>query len=359
MSHIERYIILEVLRPFSFVLIILVAMFACFSSARYLAEAVTETLGVYFMLKLIVLKTLIALEVLVPIALYTSVVIGLGRLHQDREIVALSAAGVGNSRIIGPIVVISVPIALAVGALSLYGRPWAYQNSYILDATAKADLNTDRFQAGRFYGNEDTGTVIYIAEKDEASGAMSRIFYYSRKQEVSEITAAVSAGQDRGAQDERLRVSLHDGLQYRLQQGSKEDEVIRFEKLVRYHEDPELSIGYKRKAEATPTLLKSDRPEDIAEVQWRLSRPVATLLLALIAIPLSRSSPRQGKNERVFTAALIFAVYYNLSGVAQTWVEQGVMDEIPGVWWLHTLMALVVFMFLYERFNRRYLQGFR
>lgn len=358
MPHIERYIIREVLRPFSFVLIILVALFACFSSARYLAEAVTETLGVYFMIKLIVLKTFIALEVLVPIALYTSVVIGLGRLHRDREIVALSAAGAGNKRIIGPVMVVSMPVALAVGALSLYGRPWAYENSYILDARAKADLNTDRFQAGRFYGNEDTGTVIYIADKDRTSGEMSRVFYYTRKGEVSEITAAVNARQDKSLQDGRLRVSLDNGLVYRLQRYSMEDEVARYEKLIRFHEDPEVSIGYKRKAQTTLDLLESDMPEDIAEVQWRLSRPLATLLLALIAIPLSHSSPRQGKNERVFMAALIFAVYYNLSGVAQTWVEQGVMDEIPGVWWLHVLMALVVSLYLFQRFYRRLLQGF-
>ena len=359
MSHIERYIILEVLRPFSFVLIILVALFACFSSARYLAEAVTETLGIYFMIKLILLKTFIALEVLVPIALYTSVVIGLGRLHRDREIVALSAAGFGNKRIIGPIIIISIPIALAVGALSLYGRPWAYQNSYILDATARADLNTDRFQPGRFYGNEDTGTVIYIGEKAAGSGEMSRIFYYTRKGDLSEITAAVKANQDQDPEDGRLRASLNDGLLYRLPRAALEDEVVRYEKLVRYHEDPEVSIGYKRKAEATPSLLKSSKPEDIAEAQWRLSRPVATLLLALIAIPLSRSSPRQGKNERVFMAALIFALYYNLSGVAQTWVEQGVVAAIPGVWWLHVLMALVALLFLFQSSERRFLQGFR
>ena len=359
MPHIERYIIREVLRPFIFVLIILVALFACFSGARYLAEAVTETLGIYFMVKLILLKTFIALEVLVPIALYASVVIGLGRLHRDREIVALSAAGVGNNRIIGPVVVITIPIALAVAALSLYGRPWAYQNSYILDATARADLNTDRFQPGRFYGNEDTGTVIYIDAKDAGNGEMSRVFYYTRKGGTSEITAALHAIQDEDLEDGRLRVSLNNGKLYRLQRASMDDEVVDYEKLVRFHEDPEVSIGYKRKAETTPDLLDSSHPKDIAEVQWRLSRPLATLLLALIAIPLSRSSPRQGKNERVFMAALIFAVYYNLGGVAQTWVEQGVMDEIPGVWWLHVLMALVVFLFLFQGFNRRLLQGFR
>ena len=75
-------------------------MFACFSSARYLAEAITETLGVALMLKLVFLKTLIALEVLIPIALYVSIIIGLGRMHRDQEIIAMRAAGINGLRII-------------------------------------------------------------------------------------------------------------------------------------------------------------------------------------------------------------------------------------------------------------------
>ncbi len=353
MSNIERYIISEVLKPFSFVLIILVALFVCFSSARYLAEAVTETLGVYFMLKLILLKTIIALEVLIPIALYVAVVIGLGRLHRDQEVIALYAAGVGNKHIIGPIVLVAIPVALAVGALSLYGRPWAYESSYLLDATARADLNADRFQAGRFYGNDESGTVIYIDDKDKTTGRMSGVFYYTRNDKASEITVAVTGDQQEGLEDGRLQVHLKNGRLYRLQRSSMDDELVNYTKLVRFHDDPEVSIGYKRKAAATSSLLTSDQPVDIAEVQWRLSRPIATLLLALIAIPLSRSSPRQGKNEKTFMAALIFAVYYNLSGVAQTWVEQGVVDERPGIWWLHLLMAVVVLISLSPGFRRK------
>ena len=98
-------------------------------------------------------------------------------------------------------------------------------------------------------------------------------------------------------------------------------------------------------------LMLSDEPTDIAELQWRLSRPLATILLALIAIPLSRSSPRQGRNEKIFTATLIFALYYNLSGLARTWVEQGTVASFPGIWWLHTLMTIVVAIMLFPGFQ--------
>ncbi len=57
--------------------------------------------------------------------------------------------------------------------------------------------------------------------------------------------------------------------------------------------------------------MKSDQPRDIAEFQWRLSRPIATILLALIAVPFSRVPPRQEKGEKnYYAAAIVFAIYY-------------------------------------------------
>ncbi|MGI9228758.1 MAG: LPS export ABC transporter permease LptF [Gammaproteobacteria bacterium] len=352
-ANIERYISFEVLRPLFVVLLILTALFACFSSARYLAEAVTETLGVYYMLELIFLKTFISLEVLAPVALYAAVVIGLGRLHRDQEILAMQAAGMGRRHIIRSILLVSIPVAILVGLLSVLGRPWAYQRSYQLDARANADLNTDRFQAGRFYGNEDSARVVYIGSKDAKTGEMGKIFHYVRRDGNSEITIAGQGNQTENAPPVPLELNLFDGYLYRLKHADAVDEVVRYVKLVKIPGDPEEAIGYKRKAATINALGQSKAPPDIAELQWRLSRPLATILLALIAIPLSRNSPRQGKNESVFIAALVFAVYYNLSGVARSWVEQGVVGEFPGIWWLHGLMLLGVISTLWPRRSNR------
>jgi lipopolysaccharide export system permease protein len=110
--------------------------------------------------------------------------------------------------------------------------------------------------------------------------------------------------------------------------------------------EPAEVVGYKRKAAANSVLWNSSAPADVAELQWRLSRGLATLLLALLAIPLSHVSPRHGRNERAFMAAVVFAIYYNLGGLAHSWVEHDVVAAFPGVWWLHAVMFLLVIMFL-------------
>jgi lipopolysaccharide export system permease protein len=343
---IERYIARELLIPFTVVATILAILFASFSSARFLAGAVTESLGLASMLKLVLLKTLIALEVLMPISLYVAVVIGLGRLHREQEITVLRSAGVSENRIIYAVLIVAIPVGIASGVLSVFVRPWAYEESYLLNAQAEAELNMERFQAGRFYGSEGKdkgkggGRVVYIQTKDDAGKQMKDVFHYMNKNGSSEIILAKEAHQPEPARGERPQIQLIDGFIYRLMHSGTEDTVVQFDKLV-YFTDSGNVLDYKRKAAATETLAKSDQPRDIAEFQWRLSRTFATILLALIAVPFSRASPRQDKGERTYyAAALVFAIYYILTGLAQTWVEQGTIGRVPGVWWLYIVMFL-------------------
>jgi lipopolysaccharide export system permease protein len=123
-----------------------------------------------------------------------------------------------------------------------------------------------------------------------------------------------------------------------------------------YFIDNDYVMNYRRKAAATRTLWESDQPRDIAELQWRISRPLGAILLALIAVTFIRSTPRQDKTERTYLlAALVFAAYYNFSGLAKTWVEQGVVGSIPGVWWLDTLMlaSLGIYAFTIAKKQQR------
>jgi len=341
MKSLDRYIAREILLPFTVVILILTGLFASFSSARLLAGAVTESLGIFALFQLVFLKTLISLEVLIAIALYISVIIGLGRLNKDQELTVLRSIGISNTRIVLVVLAVAIPIGIISGILSSYIRPWAYAESYLLDAQAEAELNTNRIQAGRFHGSERSGRVIYVGSKNDSDKQMQHIFHYVQNPHNSEIVIAKYAIQVQPTSSEQKPyIQLTDGVIYKLSKDASVDDVIRFENMT-YYIDNDYAVNYRRKAAATRTLRESDQPRDIAEFQWRVSRPFATILLALIAVTFIRISPRQDKTDRTYlAAALVFAGYYNLSGLAKTWVENGVVGSVPGVWWLDSLMFI-------------------
>lgn len=356
MKIIERYVTRELLIPFMVVILVLTGLFVSFSSARFLDGGITATLGLGAMVKLVWLKTLIALEVLVPIALYIAVIIGLGRLSRDQEMNVLRSSGISNGRIIVIVLMVAIPVGILSGILSIYARPWAYAESYLLDAQAEAELNTNRLQAGRFYGDDKSGRVVYVRSKDGTEKQMQNMFHYIRKDGGSEIVIAKEAHQLKLTSQLRPQIELFDGYLYHVSDAVTKDSYIKFEKLT-YFIDNDNVVNFRRKSATTQELWHSDQPREVAELQWRLSRPVATILLALIAVSFTRTSPRQDKGDKTyFVAALVFAIYYNLSGLAQTWVEQGVVATMPGIWWLYLIISIIVALSLSESVQRKVLR---
>jgi lipopolysaccharide export system permease protein len=64
-------------------------------------------------------------------------------------------------------------------------------------------------------------------------------------------------------------------------------------------------------------------------------------VLGLLAVPLSRTSPREGRYARLGMALFIYLIYTNLLSIARVWVERGVVGDGVGMWWVHATVALV------------------
>jgi lipopolysaccharide export system permease protein len=74
--------------------------------------------------------------------------------------------------------------------------------------------------------------------------------------------------------------------------------------------------------------------------------PVSAIVLLILAVPLSRSSPRQGRYGKLVIAVLLFVIYYNLMGVAEAWLKNGVVPPVIGMWWVAALPLLLTFILL-------------
>ena len=97
---LDLYLTREILKPLVLGLGLLVLVFIGFSSAKELALAAEGVIDTVTAFKLVGLNTLITLEVLLPSALFFSVLAGVGRLHRDAEMTAFMAAGVAPPRIL-------------------------------------------------------------------------------------------------------------------------------------------------------------------------------------------------------------------------------------------------------------------
>jgi lipopolysaccharide export system permease protein len=71
-------------------------------------------------------------------------------------------------------------------------------------------------------------------------------------------------------------------------------------------------------------------------------------VLTLVAVPLSRLRPRQGRYARVGFAIVVYLVYSILLSAAKVWLEKGELSPVIGVWWIH-LAALGLGLYLVMR----------
>jgi lipopolysaccharide export system permease protein len=106
----------------------------------------------------------------------------------------------------------------------------------------------------------------------------------------------------------------------------------------------------REKSLPTPQLWNSPLPEYQAELQWRISTILLIPVLSLIAVPLSRVAPRQGRFSRLVPATLLYAVYYVLLQLGMSMLAEGTIPLALGLWWVH---AVFIALGLYLLFGRR------
>ena len=341
----KNYLIGEIGRIMAVMLAVLVTLFASYSAGNLLNDAVNGLMPADTIAALVGLKALISLEVLIPVSLYVSVVLAFGRLYGDSEFTAMFALGMTPTKVMRIVLTLAGSLALVVAFLSVVVRPWAYQLSHELTARAETMLSVDYMEAGTFYLGDKGNRVIFVEHRDGPKSPAQNIFVRTMHEGHPRVIFAHDAqSQPKEAGQDSADVLLKDAHVYDfLQTGHPDDTAMIVEQVTvptgnRSVKAPE----YSATAAGTLSLARSGRPEDIAELQWRLSTPISTLLLGLLGVPLSRAKPRQSRYSKIGTAILLYSFYYLLCTSARTWVQHGTIGAFPGIWWAPALLAAVV-----------------
>lgn len=340
---IDRYIAREINYTLGAIFGVLMIIVVSHQFVRYLADVAAGEIPGEMLLMIIGIKAVSFAGFILPLALFMAVIIGLGRLYRDSEMVVIAACGIGSLRILLGVMRSALFVGIILGFISLYFNPWvADQKSRLLDRVqAKPELTG--ITSGRFH-ESNHGEIVYFVERFNSLGSLENIFIqYNRPEGNNGILAAASGHIQTNPVNNDRFLMLFNGHRYEDAAHDNEFRIMDYDLHGILIPVPAIKTS-ERKREAIPTLqlFNSVNLEDRAELQWRWSLPLAAILLAALGIPLSRSKPREGRYGKLFTGIMFYVIFSNLLGVARNLMERGIIPVELGLWWVHILLFILI-----------------
>jgi lipopolysaccharide export system permease protein len=350
-SLLDRYLLREILFGWLAITLVLWLIMISHRMVDYLAQAATGELPGDVILVLLGVKTLWLLAYVMPFSLALGVVTGLGRLYRDNEMTVLAACGVGPARIYPPLLVMASMVALMLAWLVLYYIPGVVAYGERLTQRAEQEADVSLLGAGRFNVLHDGQITFYAERLSEDKRRMENLFVYvydrKNRDTPPQVISADSAYRKTDPDSGDDYLVFVKGYRYEGNPGESNYRIMKFDRQgVRVELPGSIPPSPRRSAIPTAALLKSKDVKEIIELQWRLSVPVSVMVLVILAVPLSRMSPRKGRYGGLVVPVLVLVIYFNLMGTAKAWVEQGAIPPVIGIWWVHLLPVVLAVMLL-------------
>jgi lipopolysaccharide export system permease protein len=324
---------------------VLLAILLANQLARVLSQAAANEFPRSTIFALLGLTSLQNLTLVLPVGLFLAIMLALGRLYHESEMAAMQSGGIGPGSLYRPVSILAIFVVLLLSWIAFVASPSAARHAQAIREQAMKAAQFRQLEPGRFRSFSG-GDVVFYAERVDENGVLYNVFVERTDGPKVEIVTATRA-QQRNAGSAQQMFVLYEGERYEGVPGESEFRIIRFAEHGIPVQMPQPTSGRDRtEARSTAALLVSADPEDQAELQWRVSVPIMAALLSLLAVPLARLRPRQGRYGKMGLAILVYFLYSNALAAARVWVEKETVPAIVGVWWVHAIVAICVVVLL-------------
>jgi lipopolysaccharide export system permease protein len=239
-----------------------------------------------------------------------------------------------------------LPATVLAAWVAFVDGPAAAREALALRVEALRTSVTRGLAPGGFRALGDSATLHFVTR--EADGALSGVFV----QRELPATAAGPARQQvvlaararyHMPDSDVIEVELQDGESYEGRPGERGWRLTRFERQLIQLPAPDARLPGRPRVDALGNgeLLASADPLLVSELHWRLGWVIAVLVLGLLAVPLARLSPRQGRHARIPLAITLFAVHAGLLTSGRTLLERAETPLALGLWWVHAAVILL------------------
>ncbi len=278
----------------------------------------------------------------IPMAFLLAVLLAFGRFSADNEIVVIKASGVSLFQIMPPVIFCAlVAVLLALGA-STIGVPWGNSSFRELSFQVLKDNITATIREKVFW-DDIPGVVMYTDQYDEQGRQLKGVVIHDGRNPVRPMTIFARDGVvTSAAGSQSLLLSLHDGSihiagagglyrlvhfgEYSMTVGEKGSGT----KISR--NEPDLWLSELQSRIDNPGTSVKDRLKMQAEFHSRFTFPFASLVFAVLAVPLGIQNRRSGKSGGFTFSIGIILTYYVLMSVARLLAERGPIPPVAALW---------------------------
>jgi lipopolysaccharide export system permease protein len=345
---VSRYFYRENLSTFLSVMLVVMILFASKHFVRYMgmaAKGELDMLNVFIVLGYYLVS---ALNMVLPFALFITVLITMGRMYQDNEITAMESCGIGVPQLLRKSALLAVVVAAFITTIAFWVSPWAEFKIQIIQMEAKKDAAVTLIEPGKF-NQLNTAKGVFYAEEVLPNQQLKNVFIYMQTENGEDIFSAPTARIILDNVTNSRFLTLKDGTRFQLLSEEKGYRYYNYTTSGIRLDPPELAEGrLPPRAIKTVDLLKQQSLTNKAELQWRWSLPLCAFMLIHIGVLLSKTQPRQGRFGKLFLGLLVFIFYFYSLTISKKWIEKGDIPPEIGMGWVH-ILAIVFFVIVYVR----------
>jgi len=314
----------------------------------YLTEAANGAFTKDVLLLVMAYKLPSFLELILPISFFLAIMLAYGRLHVDSEMIILETCGMSPARLINMTLALSFVVMLVTGIISLWLKPLGEYKTETMFADQRNLTEFDTLGAGRFQSLRSGKRVTYTENLDENGGLLKVFINENKSDHPKGAKDVITVLADNGAtvvDDNGNRfLVLKNGTRHSGRPGELNYQIIAYSEYGQFIQKEKAELRHrKRKGLSTMDLIGEKTPRNISELQWRISVIVMIPILAVLAIPLSRVNPRQGRFTRLLPGMTLCFLYIVSLSAARSGVEKGQIPVEVGIWWIHVLYLILIY----------------
>ena len=349
MRILDRYIVREIFRHALLGLVVFTFVFFVPRLVLLMELLVRHSGSGSDLVQLFVCLFPAVLTFTIPISILVGILLGLGRMSADSEIIALTALGIGRRRILLPVAALALTGVALTAAMTLWAGPVALRTFRTAEANLIANQVSFQVQP-RVFDERFPKTVLYVNDVSASGTQWHGVFLAeARDDNNSQLTLAENAIVIAEPQLGKLELHLQGGATHEFnRQDPNHYSVTQFGQSDLPIEVTGLLPAKQRSLsnqERSLWQLWSDQSdawrEARVELHRRIAFPFACLFFALVAVPLGSQPRRGGRAAGTLLAVLLIASYYLLFVFGAGLARHGTLTPAAGIWIANlTLCAL-------------------